>query len=195
VPAYFTAGNQVAQLISPFIQASGAIDGTITSTVFRDPGTGFLGFQYFWDRSSATGDSVLIRSTIGDLSNPWLGVDIFDAGSDSSGSSTPGSVAPVWADGAPNFILRDPVANGAGITVQWRAMSQGTALEEGDYSALIFLQTRSTFFAPTNVGLLDSGAVSHAQALAPAIPEPLTLTGMLIAAGGLTRYIRRRRSR
>lgn len=168
LPSYFVAGNIVGgPLASAYTPLTPDIAGVLTSTVYRNPATGFLGFQYHF---TSTGASDLIRATIAGA--PWLGVAITDAGADGSGSSTVGTVAPFWTDGDPNFIQRNPVAFGDGLTIQWRALSKGTALRAGDSSSSIFVETNWETFQVVSVGLLDSGAVSTARAFAPGPIHP-----------------------
>lgn len=190
LPSYFTAGNLVDQMTDAYTVATGNITGSVTSIVYRDPATNFLGFQY---QFTSTGASDLIRATIGSNANEWSGITIFNAGANGGGASTPGEVAPVWSDGNPYFILRDPTDSGEGVTFQWRVQSRGTRLAgPDDFSALIFLETDATLYQVTDVGLIDSGAVSSAQAFAPAIPEPTTLT--LLGLGGLALLRKRRKA-
>ncbi|HPD17946.1 MAG TPA: hypothetical protein PLE19_23660 [Planctomycetota bacterium] len=168
LPSYFVAGNIVGgPMASAYAPLTPDIAGVLTSTVYRDPATGFLGFRYHF---TSTGASDLIRATIAGAS--WLGVTITNAGADGSGSSTAGTVAPFWTDGDPNFIQRNPVVFGDGLTIQWRALSRGTALRAGDSSSSIFIETNWETFQTVAVGLLDSGAVSTAQAFAPGPINP-----------------------
>jgi len=168
LPAYFVPVNVVAgPMVSAYAPLTPSITGVLTSTVYRNPATGFLGFQYHF---TSTGVSDLIRASMGGFA--WTGVTIFNAGADGSGSSTPGTVAPFWSDGDPNFLLRDPVISGEGLTIQWRALSKGTALRAGNSSSLIFYETNWETVRVVNVGLIDSGAVSTASAFAPGLIQP-----------------------
>lgn len=195
LPSYFTLANQVDQMVAAYNAVIGNITGSVTSTVYRDPATNFLSFQYTFTN---TGASDLLRATIGSPQQEWLGWNISDAGADGSGASTAGEVAPVWTTGDPFFLLRDPLATGAGVTIQWRVGSSGTRLAgPDDISSLIFFETNAPTYQLTNVGLINSGAVSSAQAFAPAplstiIPEPATIVLLGIGIFGAAASRRRR---
>jgi hypothetical protein len=171
--------------------------------VYQNPADGTLGFNYLFTRTGGVSD--LARATIGSLSNPWLGVTISDTGAYGTGSSTAAPLAPDWADGYPLFLSRAAASSGAGISITWESGNQGTYLNSSvnsasgrnDYSADIFFVTDATAYAATNVGLLDSGAVSQSQALAPSgVPEPASLVMIIfgLAGMGLLCLARRRRA-
>lgn len=188
-PAYFTAANQLATLVSPYLQNAGApgITGQVTSWVFQDPGTGNLGFQYHF---TSTGTSPLIRAS---LNGEWLGVTVVDAGADASGSSTQvGALG--WTDGDPEQIQREATILGEDVIFQWLVGNNGTVLASGDTSSLIWLDTQAPWYKVDLVGLLDSGAASSAGVLTPGpIPEPITMIGLVMGVGGVAGYIRKRR--
>ena len=191
LPAYFTLANQVGSpLVSQWVLGSLVLDGNVTSIAYRNPVTGFLGFEYIFNRKGSVSQSEMVRASMGGGPNAFLNAVIFDAGSDSSGLSTAGSVAPFWTDGAPDFIQRDTNGAGAGIAFQFRANNQGSSIDAGNYSADIFIQTESTRVTQTGVGFSDSGATSSATVLAP-IPEPMTASLLLADAAFL---LRRRRA-
>ena len=197
LPGYFTPPNLIATLVSPY---SGAFTGTVTSRVYRDPGDLTLAFEYYYTNTTPGPVLDIIRSTIGDTSYPWLGYLITDAGSDESGTSTVGGGGGVnWTDGDPTFLLRDPAVSGAGLTIQWRALSDGTVLRNTtlDDSALVWFDTNAFAYQTTNVGILDSGGTSNAEGYAPRsvstlIPEPTTLSLLGLALLAMAR--RRRKS-
>ena len=188
-PAYFTPGNIVAApLPSSYVPAIGNLTGVVTSIVYQDPVSGNLGFQYHF---TSTGSSDLVRATLDGAA--WQGVTITDAGADGTGSSTPGPFPPAWSNGDPYFLGRDPSTYGEGLSIQWQVFGQGTVLRAGDASSQIFYDTMAQTFAVGNVGLINGGAVSYAQGYAPGdvpIPEPGAL---IVFAGGLVGFRRRRR--
>jgi len=186
-------GALLAQQVTPFNQTSGNLTGSVTSSVYANAGGG-LTFTY---QFTSTGSNELVRATIAD--GPFAGITIQDAGSDGSGSSTPAGV-PNWIDGDPFFI---EATVGGGVAFQWRVFSTGTQLNNGDVSAVVFLETDAQNWQLVTMGLSDSGATADAQVLAPSeaapppapIPEPasLLLWGGLASIGlALRRRARRR---
>jgi hypothetical protein len=201
LPAHVIAPNLVASLLAvPIVPALGSINGTMSTWVYKDPADGnTLTFVYLFDRRTDPDGASLIRATMGGAPNyPFGGWTITDAGVDGlTGFSTAGSIAPVWTDGTPDFLLRESIVSGEGIAIQWRAGFEGTSIEAGTgFSSLIWFDTNAPAYTTTAVGLIDSGAVSISQALAPlgvqAIPEPATLS--LIGLGLLALARRRRKS-
>lgn len=199
-PAY-TLGNVPANysklldtLVSPY---SGNFAGTLTSFVWQDLDTGYLAFAYRLTNTT-TGTGILpsiVMASIGDLSAPWLGVNIVNAGADGSGSSTPAVLLPKWSNGNPYALLRDINANGAGVSAQFRVLNQGTQLNPpADFSALIWFATTSTLYQQTGAAITDTFASAEAYALAPAVPEPATLVlwGLGFGALGIVAVRRKR---
>jgi len=191
LPAYFVAAQQVAPtLVSNYV---GAFTGTVTSNVYVDPGTGFLAFDYVFTNTTAGAVVDLAKATIGNPTvRPWLGFTIFNCGSDQSGTST-GVGATSWIDGDPYSIDRDGTTAGEGLTINWKLSNTGTVIRNpADFSAHIFFETDAKWHTKTDVGVLDSGAVSNAKAYAPSlIPEPASLS--LLGLGGLALLLKRRR--
>jgi hypothetical protein len=197
LPAYVVAANLVDSMSNPM---SVDFTGTVLSEVYMDPGDSTLLFLY--QITNTTPDDAgsvvdLVRATMG--AGLWKGVGISDCGSDGTGTSTLGGGASEWTDGDPNFLLRDPTASGEGLTIQFRAGSDGTVLRgsAGDFSSLIFFDTDATDYVTGNMGIIDSGKVDSVEVFAPGavpgdepIPEPASL---LVFAGGLLGFAARKR--
>ena len=189
LPAAYGSYVLVDSLVSADV---GDFGGSVTTNVWRDLDS-TLTFEYMFTNTGLSGTRDLIRATIGDVTQPWKGYMISDAGSDASGSSTDTGGGIGWTDGKPNLILRDPTASGEGLTIQFRAASDGTVLRNttADFSALIWFDTDALDYQRTDVGLLDSGLIASAESFAPLfIPEPASMALFGLLGLGL---IRRRR--
>ena len=179
----------VASLTSPYNYVASnpnqAYSGSITTTV-RANAAGQLLFEYKLDNEMPPGNppaTRIDRFTINDPTDPWAGVTITQAGSDTSGLSTPVTTGPFgsWTTGNPFSYQRDAVDQG--ISTNFTFGGSGTQLTfspaRNDTSAVLWFVTTATSFRRTNVGLTDNGTVGTANALAPQVPEPST---MLLAA-------------
>jgi hypothetical protein len=173
LPAYFVPGNVVASLDGPL---TGDFGGSVISTVYRNPATGFLTFDYRY-LGSPNNTVAIVRGTIG---GDWLPFAVSAVGADASGTSGGFDPAPEWTDGDPLFIQRDPVTGGPSI--QWRFAERGTTLGAGNGSAHVWLATNALLHTSDFAGAIDSGAVAVAPALIP-LPEPATLTLLLCVLG------------
>jgi hypothetical protein len=171
----------VASTMFPYTPG-GSFVGFVTSKVFAN-NAGQLAFSYTFDNLTVPGvaGTDILRATINGPNNPWTGVNIFDAGADGLGHSTP-VVGPFgsWANGNPMDIQRNAINSGIGV--DFSVLSSGTELlsQSSDLSATIWLTTDAKRFAPTNVGLSDNGLVGTALGYAP-VPEPASL--FLVIAG------------
>jgi hypothetical protein len=184
--------------------------GFVHSSVWANA-AGALAFTYVFnnlDPSTPENPAPLtdiVRATINDSSNPWTGVTISSAGSDSSGHSTAivGAFGN-WTNGDPFDLARS--ATDSGVAVNFNPLNSGTQLNSkstpptspnGDQSALVWVVTNAAHFAVTNVGFSDNGHVGTAQAYAPEaggpfIPEPSTIVLSAIGAVGAVLALRRR---
>jgi hypothetical protein len=189
LPAYLVPGNIVGTLTSAITSAgSSVISGFVTTTVYVNPATGFLTFQY---QISTTADTTapVVRSTI---AGDWHMTTITDAGSDASGLSGALDPAPEWSDGDPMFLYTDMNA-GEGFadpSMQFRETGRGTVLGPGDMSARVWFETTATEFTTDVMGLIDSGTVGTAPILT-VIPAPAAAVLGLMGFGMLRWAARR----
>ncbi len=188
LPSYFTPANLVAQLSSP---NTGALGGTSLSSVYRDPATNWLTFDY-QVTAAATNTRVIVRAA---LDGQWVDVLIPNVGANGDGISGTGDPSPEWTNGNPNYIERDPATEAP--TIQWRTGvaqgSIGTVIGPGNSSAQVWFETNAVEFSQSVIGYLDSGSVGMAAILAPAgpVPEPATLTFLLMGSLAFLRRYRR----
>ncbi|MBC7835398.1 MAG: hypothetical protein H7Y88_09915 [Phycisphaerales bacterium] len=189
LPAYFTAGNVVASLVNAAVV--GQLAGSVTTTVYRNPDTGFLTFQYEYN-ASAGNNTPVVRAT---MNGQWLNFDVLDAGSDASGNSGSGDPNAEWTDGDPLFLARAP--DDGAPNVQWRAFGLGSALNAGDFSANVWFATNATEWEQQDMAWIDTAQVGEGLILAPApaqvIPLPSAAGLGALGMGLAVSYGRRRR--
>lgn len=189
LPAYIVPGNIVGTLTSAISSfGAGVISGSVTTTVYVNPATGFLTFQYQIQTSAGTTTPV-VRSTI---AGDWHATSITDAGSDASGLSGALDPAPEWSDGDP-MVLFTQLSAGEGFgdpSMQFRAEGRGTVLGPGNTSARVWFETTSTEFTTNVMGLIDSGTVGIAPILT-VIPAPGAALLGVLGFGMLRRAVRR----
>ena len=180
---------------------NGAFFGSVTSSVWAN-NAGQLAFTYVFNNLAPAPSAInnfnptltdIVRATLNDPTNPWLGVLVTATGADGSGHSTsvPGFFGG-WTNGNPFDVARS--ATDSGIAIEFNPLNSGTQLNStpNDQSALVWLTTAATHFTITNVGLSDNGHVGTTQAFAPStVPEPTTL--VLATIGGCVSLIMLRR--
>ncbi|HYE03702.1 MAG TPA: hypothetical protein VD963_10765 [Phycisphaerales bacterium] len=185
LPAYFTPGNIVGTLSNAAI--TGGIAGTVTTTVYRNPATNNLTFQYVFN-ASGNNPVPVARATIG---GQWLGLAVTDAGSDTSGDSGTGDPGAEWTDGRPMFLARSPDDHAP--SVQWLAFGIGAGLGATDASARIWFETNAQTFAQAPVAWIDTALTGQGTVLAPAIiPLPNAAGLGALGLGLVAMYVRRR---
>lgn len=184
-PAYFTNDNIVGTLTAAF---TGDMLGTVKTTVYENPSTGWLTFEYSFYADDRVQEAVA-RATLGGF---WEGVAVLDAGANSDGTSGTGDPMPEWTDGDPLFLTRDPISYSPSI--QWRAFGLGSGLGGGDHSSHIWFETDQEIFDEFRVGLIDTASVASGRILAPGAVIPLPMASMLGLAGlGVVGAARRRK--
>lgn len=182
-PAWLDPGNVIASMSSPIsgVPGFGQFVGTVESRAYQNGATVGLSYEIVLEPNSA---DRLVRSSVGPAG--WSGVMVPDAGSTGSGSSL-ATTGPVnWSDGDPHFVSRDA---GTGAPYwQFRLGNNGTSINSGQESALIWFETNSTEIGETTITLQDGGVVGGALVLS--IPEPASLSLLL---GGAALFLIRRR--
>jgi hypothetical protein len=212
-PGALTTDTTYTQLVAgptPFAALGSYLGATVFSSVYKDPTTGYLAFDYQIVNNSISGDDVQIMTINGTPGNPtapiWQPFTIFRAGAPGSGSShSPGAPptpppTPTWTDGNP-YTFEQLNDGSYGIQIDFAILSYGTQLlSPGDYSANMWLTTNAQNYQVVDVGLSDSAPVGSANAYGPAsgmlpiVPEPSTIVTSLIGFGILAAAWRRRRS-
>ena len=170
LPSYFTDTNLVGAMTDNLVwfgPAGHVFTGTITTTVYRNPDTGFLTFDYQITASDRNTRN-MVRAVFG---GDWSGVQIFRAGADGSGSSGTGDSGAEWSDGDPYIIGRGALDVLAQPSADFRLGSLGTVLGPGDSSSHIWFETNSTRYIVADADILDTFVRAEGKILAP-IPEP-----------------------
>lgn len=175
-PSWLAPGNLAASLSSPIAGIPGfaQFHGTVDSAAYFLNGmdaTGGLGVAY---RITLANNSApnLVRASLSQ--SEWIDVAVALAGSDSSGSSSLAPSVVTWSNGDPYFIERDGVTGAP----QWafRVGANGTDLDAGEFSALVWFETDAQVPNEASIALLDGGAAGAARVIG--IPEPTTLAGL-----------------
>jgi hypothetical protein len=153
--------------------ATGDVQGKLTSTVYRDPVNGWLGFKY--EFTSFGGDD-LVRATLDDSTHPWKYVNILTNGSKGSAniSTSIAGGSPTWNTGDPLSMSRETVANGAGICFVWRDANRGTAMPSTSWSSPIYIITTATDYRWKDATVENGTARSSAKVPVPYAPAPAT---------------------
>lgn len=167
LPSWVNAANLEDSLTANIAGIPGfsQFEGTVQSWCYRlDNGNIGLVYRINLNANSAPR---LVRASLGTAG--WDGTGILDAGSDGSGNSSAGTGNTNWTDGDPYFIERDSL----GLSPQWvfRIGTDGTVLNPGNRSALVFFETDAPDCGPGTISLLDGGAAGAAQILT-VVPSP-----------------------
>ncbi len=176
LPAWLVPGGLAASMtgsiagIPGFSDFSGGVDSYVYFVNGVDA-SGGLGFAYQINLDSSSAPN-LVRASL--AAAGWGTVAVTDNGSDNSGSSTAKGTTS-WTDGDPYFMERDAV--GGNPQWQFRLGVNGTTINPGESSALVWFETDATFWTISSISLLDGGAAGAARVLTVGIPSP--------AAGGL----------
>lgn len=186
LPAWVNPGGLATALVSPIMGIPGfaAFTGTVESAVYYlngvDSSAG-IGFTY---RINLAANSAprLVRGSLG--SPVWAGITIADAGADGTGNTAPGKGNTTWTNGDPYFIERE-ATTGAPAWV-FRLGTDGTTIDAGQSSALVWFETDAQYFNDGGaISLLDGGAAGAAHVLTVGVPSPqaasLGVIGVLMA--------------
>jgi hypothetical protein len=167
LPSYFEAGNIVGSITDNLVwfgPPGHVFTGTITTTVYRNPDTGFLTFDYQIDASSRNTRN-MVRGVIG---------GDFRVGADASGLSGTGDPGAEWSDGDPVSIGRGAYDVLAQPSFDFRLGALGTVLGPGDSSSHIWFETNATRYTVADADILDTFVRAEGKVLAP-IPEPAAI--------------------
>ena len=185
LPSWVNAGNLIDTLVANMTQD---FVGTVTSRVYWiDAAHTKVGFTYVYHVVSATNPQSGTPTALDSSSFSEAGFAAFqitDAGADGSGSSHPVG-SPALSNGDPLSIRR--FADGH-PKINWDGFD-GTAIQAGDTSSVIFFATDAPTYFVSLTNLADSGAIGTAAVFAP-IPEP---TAVVLGLIGLAPLAWRRR--
>jgi hypothetical protein len=163
--------------------------GTITSSVWKDPSTGFLAFEYSFAIDVGGATSPVRSATIG---GNWLSADVLDVGSDESGGST-AITTDGWVDGDPAIMSRLPSAGFGSPAVvfspSFLIFPEGTTIGSGESSAIFWYATNSTSYTIDSMDLLDGGKSGDADVFVVPVPGAVLLGALGL---GLVGWIKRR---
>ncbi len=164
-------------------------DGTVTSQVWQDPGTGFLAFEYWFTiDDTSTEDTPAVRATIG---GDWGIANVLEVGSDNSGSATYGG----WGLGQG----ADPVQMGLGFFSASpevlffdsnNAEGVGFLPDAGnpdDVSAHFWYATDALTYGVDFLGLQDGGDVDRVPVFVVPAPAAVLLAGLGLPMVGWVR--------
>lgn len=175
-PSWLAPGNLYSSLSSTIegIPGFAQFEGTVDSAAYYLNGmdtSGGLGVVYRINLANNSASN-LVRAALKQAE--WALIDVALAGSDSSGNSSSLSGPVTWTNGDPYFIERDAFSGAP----QWafRIGVNGTDLDAGETSALVWFETDATEKMEGSIALLDGGAAGAARVIG--IPEPTTLAGL-----------------
>lgn len=163
-PAYMVPANIVLTRVS---EHEGQLSGTTISTLYLDPASKRLCFDYVVHAGTASTKPITAAS----LGGEWAGITIWRTGADSTGRSGAFSSSSSWHDGDPADISR------YGFFTQppswdFQLGNIGASIGPGEFSSHIWFETSAPSATVSTIGYIGQGAVAEAEILTPAmIPD------------------------
>ncbi len=157
-----------------------AFFGFVTSNVYAN-NAGQLAFSYVFNNLAPAPSAMngfnppltdIVRATLNDPTDPWMGVLVTAIGADGSGHSTPvPGFFGGWANGNPFDVARS--ATDSGIAVEFDPLNSGTQLNStpNDQSAVVWLTTDAQALHDHQCRALRQWSCGHRSSLRPHRPR------------------------